>query len=742
MRSIRLVLCALFLSVAFLASAQDNFGNGDGHSGPFIAPAGTSSVNIYTTLSADVAAGATDITVGDPTGFVPGDLIMVWAPESAAPPRDLINGALDLTGADTGRYELARILTITGNDSTLAGPLANRFFVVRTQIIRIPEFTSMSVPAGSTVVPGQAWDGSKGGVVAFFATGDILVAGAIMADGNGEGGAGFNYNFDAITAWGDGVGGEDVHIPLDNNGFFSFNAGGPRVCINPNTRNAICSQFGSGGNGTAGTGGGFYPGTQDPVDGYAIKHTLLDHMIFGGGGGGQILDNGRLGPGFNNRGGGAIFMRAASLHGGGVVTAKGQSGPGSGAGGDIYVLLTGPTDSCARLIAAGGKLNIFTAGGGHILLQSTSACQPNDGQSVVEFTLIPSHFKISAGADHHFVVCAGCAALVPLPGSVTDPEGQPLAYSWNDIAFSWTDNGVPLATSLNPTVANSLNPIAPLAAGTHVLQLTARDASNTLSATVTIQVDAVDNSQLSQQLITANATIASQTTTINDQASTITNLQGQLATAATTICNPNGQVTSLTLERDNLNTLNAALQPQLNTANGTIATQSTTINNLQGQVTSLTAANTSLQSQLTAANATIATQTGTINDLNGQVTSLKNQVTSLTGANTLLQSQLNAANGTIAAQTTTIQGLQTQLTAANQTITSLTLQLTSENLQIAALTAQIASLQQLLQSALNDPNFTVPGATPQQQLQNLVTAISNLNPGQKLALYKNLGGHK
>lgn len=101
-----LLFCIAALASASGAAAQDVFGNGDGHSGAFIAPPGNSSVNIYTstTISPDVMT----VTVTSSAGFVAGDLILIWRAYDTGPVPT--SAAIDLGAwADTGRYELARI---------------------------------------------------------------------------------------------------------------------------------------------------------------------------------------------------------------------------------------------------------------------------------------------------------------------------------------------------------------------------------------------------------------------------------------------------------------------------------------------------------------------------------------------------------------------------------------------------------------------------------------------------------
>ena len=73
-------------------------------------------------------------------------------------------------------------------------------------------------------------------------------------------------------------------------------------------------------------------------------------------------------------------------------------------------------------------------------------------------------------------------------------------------------------------------------------------------------------------------------------------------------------------------------------------------------------------------------------------------------------------------------------------VNSLTAQLAEAEAKLAAAEQEIANLTQSLQSAFTDPQFSIPGANPNEQIENLVGAIENLNYGQRQALYLNLGG--
>jgi hypothetical protein len=176
------------------AAAEDPFGVGNGHDGPFVVPAGTTaSVNVYTTLSADVIAGTSlSVRVADATGFQAGDLILLWQPATYVPaPPSGDSTPIDLSLSRTGRWELARvsaaltgILDLTSTDTSVT-PLQQGFAAGFTQIVRIPEFTTVDVENQARLVPAQPWDGSKGGLVAFLATGPVTVLGKISADGSG-----------------------------------------------------------------------------------------------------------------------------------------------------------------------------------------------------------------------------------------------------------------------------------------------------------------------------------------------------------------------------------------------------------------------------------------------------------------------------------------------------------------------------------------------------------------------------
>jgi YVTN family beta-propeller protein len=57
-----------------------------------------------------------------------------------------------------------------------------------------------------------------------------------------------------------------------------------------------------------------------------------------------------------------------------------------------------------------------------------------------------------------------------------------------------------------------------------------------------------------------------------------------------------------------------------------------------------------------------------------------------------------------------------------------------------AVASAISSLQDNFRQIFANPKFVVPGATPLEQLQNIIQAVLHLNKGRKMGVYTNLGG--
>jgi len=197
----------------------DKFGVGDGHNGAKTV-VGTETINSYASIRADVAAGASTIAIGTVighnAGFAANDLVLVWRATGVAASEatsgnqskrlDLAKSLATTSSAANqaglvGQYELARVQSVAGaagnQTLTLTKPFVNACALLVSQAVRVPEYTTVNVPAGASLVatawqevggtpsdpkPNNPW---AGGILIFMATGAITNNGAIHANGRG-----------------------------------------------------------------------------------------------------------------------------------------------------------------------------------------------------------------------------------------------------------------------------------------------------------------------------------------------------------------------------------------------------------------------------------------------------------------------------------------------------------------------------------------------------------------------------
>lgn len=357
-QSFRVALASLSLAVAAIAAPHearaeaDLFGIGDGHRGAYAAVAANEIVNAYAPLTADAAVNATQIsvgaTLGDPAGFVPGDLVMLWrATGVAGNEPGAASGAqapLDLavtTGGAVGRFEFARVQAATATTLTFTKALTQAFAKDVTQAVKVPEFTTVDLPAATSITAVKwqsAGTGFAGGIVAFLANGAVTNAGAISADGAGfRGGAAETRpldlplgcpNSDGETASGYAPKGEGVVT----SGFGAGTNHGGRGNRSNGAGGGNCSENGGGGGGHAGVGGAggnaILNANRGGLGGARLDYSLLSRLSMGGGGGAGEQKNG-VGSG-GGQGGGVVFVRARSLAGTGAITANGAGAANSG----------------------------------------------------------------------------------------------------------------------------------------------------------------------------------------------------------------------------------------------------------------------------------------------------------------------------------------------------------------------------------------------------------------------------
>ena len=187
----------------------------------------TQTVNVYTTLTADVLANTTNtITVANTNGFSAGDLVLIiqmqgawaryaagdtvppWYDATAAVPTDTSYGRI-MAYNGAGNNELAEISSVNSGSNTIVldCQISKSFKASgKTQVIRIPRYSSLTI-SGTITCP--HWDRTLGygGVIAIEVSGNTTIntGGKIDASGLGFRGGAFwfkNTNAPGSTLYG------------------------------------------------------------------------------------------------------------------------------------------------------------------------------------------------------------------------------------------------------------------------------------------------------------------------------------------------------------------------------------------------------------------------------------------------------------------------------------------------------------------------------------------------------------
>ncbi|MFQ5443042.1 MAG: hypothetical protein ACE5EK_00355, partial [Nitrospinales bacterium] len=244
----------------------------------------TNADGISTTVTANPTSSS--ITVSSITGFADGDKLLLI---------NLQGGTGDK--ADVGNYEVLTVNgTPSGNTINVSETISKSFdgasFTAQKVVCqRIPQWTTVDINSGGDLTC-DAWNGTKGGILAFFANGTVTVTTgrSIHADGKGYRGgiqSGFIY----------GQAGEG----REGEGAASNNTGPAETSANDTGGGAgDTDNLGGAGGGHAAAGGS----TATSTGGILIGDVNLTQLFFGGGGGaaskgggGGSNDNGGIGGG-------------------------------------------------------------------------------------------------------------------------------------------------------------------------------------------------------------------------------------------------------------------------------------------------------------------------------------------------------------------------------------------------------------------------------------------------------------
>lgn len=340
-------------------------------------------INDYRALAVDADRVASLTVVTELEGWAVGDRVMVWQTATADPLTTTADDEVDAVSGSLGAWELSRIAAVDGVRLQLEAPLEGRYVAPGAQVVRAPEWSSVRIAEGASVVA-RPWDGQRGGIVVLLAADDVV--GRVSADGAGfRGGAHADANTGAVgfceddddagvrgAYKGEGIATATFAAGGQGRGFVA-NGGGGGVC------------WRAGGGGGAGGGRGGVGGRSSNWDnsradaggqgGRALARPAGRLMLGGGGGGGHGAGDEAIRDG--GAGGGVVFVSAASFEG--TVSASGLDAPearndgaaGGGGGGTIHLGVTaGATCQSAR--AAGGA-------GGNVFVSDTAAYGPGGG---------------------------------------------------------------------------------------------------------------------------------------------------------------------------------------------------------------------------------------------------------------------------------------------------------------------------------------------------------------------------
>lgn len=374
-------------------------------------------VNEYTALTANAAAGTNIISVANSnlnangrftTNLQVGDLIMIIQiqgismktfPSPAG--QDSTYGEI-LAYQNCGNYEFAQVFAIPNSTSIqLDCGLKNSYSTInaRTQVIRIPRYSSLTVNAGS-ILTGDVWNGTIGGVVSVEVNGASVINGSVVATGLGfRGGlASNNGNFGGLrfvdNGGGVNEGGEKGESIAGSAADYIAFYGGAFA------KGAPANGGGGGNSHNCAGGGGANAGSLVNWSGYGVCNPLYAaayNQEFpgraaivspGGGKGGYGFSSNNLNPNTNPPGNGAWGGANRPRHGGhggrclDYSTGKIFLGGGGGAGhvnniggantgghggrggGLIYMLTYGTVSGTGSIISNG--LNGTSATGGSI----------------------------------------------------------------------------------------------------------------------------------------------------------------------------------------------------------------------------------------------------------------------------------------------------------------------------------------------------------------------------------------
>ena len=355
-------LLASFLTLAFFAAPFAAnavvIPTGRAYSGDLNISSGTVTDNsVASNIVATSTTATASTTVASVTGFSAGQYVMLY----------------QVTGSGAGQYEFQLVRSVVGNSLFFYNNLSNQYdkdSSSTAEVIKVSEYHNVSISGGTWTAP--AWNGSTGGVLVAFLTGQLLqTGGAITAPNGFGGGSGYGQGSGISPANQGNSASSTVTGGLSSSANGQAGGGGGTNGVPGN------GAGGGGGYGTGGSSGGSVNSAPVGAGGNTAGTPTLSLLYFGGsGGGGDCVTAGPCSSGSGATSPGIVFISAASTTiSGGSLTSNGQaggtgtaSGGGASSGGSIrlpdWLSLNVGSNLVTALSASGGGTSPGGGGSG------------------------------------------------------------------------------------------------------------------------------------------------------------------------------------------------------------------------------------------------------------------------------------------------------------------------------------------------------------------------------------------
>jgi hypothetical protein len=307
-------------------------------------------VNTYVAVEGICSGNSYD--VASTAGFAAGDKVLIIQHQGATiDETNSVNfGTISAIGA-AGKYEKNEIAAINGDFIEMKYEAVNGYSASgKIQIVKIPQYDDIIVTG--TGVQADAWDGAKGGILAFEAD-TVFLGGNLSAAGKGyrgginvanAGNANQTEYFSNKTTGDGGAKGEGVAAYIaGKDASRGSNANGGGGGNSHNAGGAGGGHFGLGGRGGNQWSYNTLIGGEPGRSLSAWLNATEKRVFFGGGGGAGQQNNAQATNG--GQGGGIIYVKSAALLGNSILDASGATavnagidgGGGGGAGGTILL---------------------------------------------------------------------------------------------------------------------------------------------------------------------------------------------------------------------------------------------------------------------------------------------------------------------------------------------------------------------------------------------------------------------